>query len=149
VVQLILGIYNRIPYGTQYTSLLGYYHTDKRVFIMSRSVHPVDVLSNATKPEARVPDVEEHTSNGTAQQHSGFPKLDGRSLSHWLQIAQGDPLLNHRTTPVLPPTADFVIIGSGVSILPQAIKPRDSWLKAPSIAIRNIDRKALPCNLAG
>jgi hypothetical protein len=46
---------------------------------------------------------------------SGFPKRVNYSVSHWLQSVQGDPLLDHRTTPRLPPSADVVIIGSGVS----------------------------------
>jgi hypothetical protein len=83
---------------------------------MSRPLHLVDVLSSVTKPELEVPDVNEHASNDTAQKSSGFPKPHGRSVSHWLQIVQEDPLLNHRSTPELPPTADVVIIGSGVSI---------------------------------
>lgn len=46
----------------------------------------------------------------------GFPKLDGYSLSHWLQGVQGDELLGHRSTPEIPQSADIVIIGSGVSL---------------------------------
>jgi hypothetical protein len=48
----------------------------------------------------------------------GFPKQDGYSMSHWLQGVQGDALLDHRTTPDMPPSADIVIIGSGVSTPP-------------------------------
>lgn len=47
--------------------------------------------------------------------YSDFPKRHGRSLSHWLAIVQGDPLLAHRTTDDLPSSADIVVIGSGVS----------------------------------
>ena len=45
----------------------------------------------------------------------GFPKRDNYSISYWLQSVQGDPLLDHRTTPELPPSSDIVVIGSGVS----------------------------------
>ncbi|KAL4931087.1 NAD(P)/FAD-dependent oxidoreductase [Aspergillus undulatus] len=45
----------------------------------------------------------------------GFPKEGHYSLSYWLQGVQGDPLLNHRTTADLPPKADIVIIGSGLT----------------------------------
>lgn len=47
----------------------------------------------------------------------GFPKSVDYSISHWLQSVQDDPLLQHRTTPELPRSADIVIIGSGVRIL--------------------------------
>ncbi|CAH0019833.1 unnamed protein product, partial [Clonostachys rhizophaga] len=43
-----------------------------------------------------------------------FPK-DSRPLSTWLQDMQGHHLMNHRTTPGLPTTADIVIIGSGLT----------------------------------
>ncbi|PYH42519.1 NAD(P)/FAD-dependent oxidoreductase [Aspergillus saccharolyticus JOP 1030-1] len=45
----------------------------------------------------------------------GFPKQADYSISHWLQSVKDDPLLNHRTTPELPQSADVVIIGSGMS----------------------------------
>lgn len=47
----------------------------------------------------------------------GFPKPTGMSMSYWLLSAQGDPLLDHRTTATLPETADVVVIGSGVGHL--------------------------------
>ncbi|KAJ4523235.1 hypothetical protein HRR78_000730 [Exophiala dermatitidis] len=47
--------------------------------------------------------------------YSDFPKRHGRSLSHWLAIVQGDPLLAHRTTDDLPSSADIVVIGSGMT----------------------------------
>ncbi|KAK7214663.1 hypothetical protein V2G26_002666 [Clonostachys chloroleuca] len=43
-----------------------------------------------------------------------FPK-DSRPLSTWLQDMQGHHLMNHRTAPGLPATADIVIIGSGLT----------------------------------
>lgn len=45
---------------------------------------------------------------------SGFPKQGDRSVSYWLETVQDDPLLHHRSTADLSPTADIVIIGSGV-----------------------------------
>ncbi|KAK7397807.1 hypothetical protein QQX98_012822 [Neonectria punicea] len=45
----------------------------------------------------------------------GFPKQDNHSPSYWLQSVQGDPLLDHLTTPELPLSADIVIIGSGMT----------------------------------
>ncbi|KAI3281275.1 hypothetical protein DTO002I6_9889 [Penicillium roqueforti] len=50
-----------------------------------------------------------------AFENFGFPKRTNYSISHWLQSVQGDPLLDHRTTPELPASADIVIIGSGMS----------------------------------
>ncbi|RDW60293.1 hypothetical protein BP5796_11899 [Coleophoma crateriformis] len=55
------------------------------------------------------------SSTAIPQERYGFPKPDGYSLSYWLQGVQGDPLLNHRTTPEVPPSADIVIIGSGIT----------------------------------
>ncbi|EME89027.1 uncharacterized protein MYCFIDRAFT_27292 [Pseudocercospora fijiensis CIRAD86] len=46
---------------------------------------------------------------------SGFPKDEGASVSYWLRGVQGDPLLRHRTTHLLPGQADIVIVGSGIS----------------------------------
>ncbi|RFU32978.1 hypothetical protein B7463_g3391, partial [Scytalidium lignicola] len=50
---------------------------------------------------------------GISQECFGFPKQNGRSLSYWLQGVRCDPLLDHRSTPELPLSADIVIIGSG------------------------------------
>ncbi|KAF7544102.1 hypothetical protein G7Z17_g10218 [Cylindrodendrum hubeiense] len=58
-------------------------------------------------------DDKECASSGIAKERFGFPKQDSRSLSHWLQDARGDPLLNHLTTSELPLSADIVVIGSG------------------------------------
>lgn len=49
------------------------------------------------------------------QNSAGFPKSGTQRKSLWLQSVQGDALLNYRSTPDLPATADIVIIGSGVS----------------------------------
>jgi hypothetical protein len=54
-------------------------------------------------------------TNNITQERFGFPKQHGQSQSYWLHRVQGDALLNHRTTPDLPSSADIVIIGSGVS----------------------------------
>ncbi|KAL6399729.1 FAD dependent oxidoreductase [Ilyonectria robusta] len=54
-------------------------------------------------------------SAADTQTHAGFPKQKGFTLSHWLQDVQGNPLLNHRTTPELPQSADIAIIGSGMT----------------------------------
>jgi hypothetical protein len=56
----------------------------------------------------------------------GFPKQHGQSHSYWLEGAHGDELLNHRTTPDLPSSADIVIIGSGVSVAGDNC--REQWL---------------------
>jgi hypothetical protein len=66
---------------------------------------------NKTPPPSTAPSVDEVTLK-----RFGFPKQDGRALSYWLQQVQGDALLNHRTTPELPPSADIVVIGSGASV---------------------------------
>jgi hypothetical protein len=76
--------------------------------------------------------MDEAVSTGIPQERFGFPKQDGPSLSYWLQGVRSDHLLDHRTTPELPLSADIVIIGSGVSTPSRPTKPPDSWLKAPS-----------------
>lgn len=50
-----------------------------------------------------------------ARFRSGFPKQGDRSLSYWLETAQGDPLLHYQSSVDLPAKADIAIIGSGVS----------------------------------
>lgn len=62
-------------------------------------------------------DARDPVSRTQSHQRFGFPKQDGYSISPWLQDARGDQLLTHRTAPDLPPQADIVIIGSGVSRL--------------------------------
>ncbi|OKL64097.1 hypothetical protein UA08_00623 [Talaromyces atroroseus] len=57
----------------------------------------------------------------------GFPKRDNYSISHWLQSVQGDPLLDHRTTPDLPTSTDIVIIGSGMSGTVVAKGVSETW----------------------
>lgn len=69
-------------------------------------------------------------SAADTQTHAGFPKQKGFTLSHWLQDVQGNPLLNHRTTPELPQSADIAIIGSGVCIPQWASKPPNGGLTA-------------------
>lgn len=64
------------------------------------------------------------------QTRVGFPKRKGYTLSHWLHDVQGNPLLNHRTTPELPQSADIAVIGSGVCIPQWAIKLPDGELTA-------------------
>ncbi|ODN72873.1 hypothetical protein L202_08300 [Cryptococcus amylolentus CBS 6039] len=46
---------------------------------------------------------------------AGLPLAKGMSLSHWQQTTRSHPLLNERTTRVLPAEADIVVIGSGLS----------------------------------
>ncbi|KAJ6071620.1 hypothetical protein N7499_009634 [Penicillium canescens] len=65
----------------------------------------------------------------------GFPKRAGYSVSHWLQSVQDDPLLNHRTTPKLPPSADIVIIGSGISGTLIAQSVAETWPEKKSVII--------------
>ncbi|CAM1503167.1 Fc.00g079430.m01.CDS01 [Cosmosporella sp. VM-42] len=57
----------------------------------------------------------------------GFPRKSGSSVSYWLQGVQGDPLLNHRTTPELPSSADIVVIGSGITGTLVAKSCLDTW----------------------
>jgi glycine/D-amino acid oxidase-like deaminating enzyme len=59
--------------------------------------------------------VEEYASNPPKEARTGFPKQVEQSLSYWLQQVRCDPLLDHRTTEILPTDADTVIIGSGIS----------------------------------
>ncbi|KAF4119477.1 FAD dependent oxidoreductase [Geosmithia morbida] len=58
---------------------------------------------------------EDATSASIGRSRSGYPKQDGSSVSAWLEAAQGDALLDHSSAPTLPPEADIVIIGSGLS----------------------------------
>ncbi|KAF2489229.1 DAO-domain-containing protein [Lophium mytilinum] len=73
-------------------------------------------MSNPTNPTppATVKNSQPESTT-TPPERFGFPKQGSRSLSYWLQSVQGDPLLNHRTTPELPKSADIVVIGSGLS----------------------------------
>lgn len=54
-----------------------------------------------------------------AGKRTGYPLPAGQSYSYWLQGVRCDPLLDHRSTETLPTEVDTVIIGSGVSLLPQ------------------------------
>jgi len=74
--------------------------------------------------------IKEAGSQGVSKEWFGFPKPDGSSRSHWLHGVEGDELLDHRTTPTLPPWADIVIIGSGVSSSDDEEHTRDGWLKS-------------------
>lgn len=65
-----------------------------------------------------------------AFENFGFPKRTNYSISHWLQSVQGDPLLDHRTTPELPASADIVIIGSGVSVFRCSCNLSEGLLRA-------------------
>ncbi|KAH7177066.1 FAD dependent oxidoreductase [Dactylonectria macrodidyma] len=62
-----------------------------------------------------------------AQKSFGFPKPDGHLLSHWLQDAESDLLLNHHTTPELPTSVDIVVIGSGMTGTLVAKHCVDTW----------------------
>ncbi|KAJ9148274.1 FAD dependent oxidoreductase-domain-containing protein [Pleurostoma richardsiae] len=57
----------------------------------------------------------------------GFPKENDISRSCWLLSVEGDPLLNHVTTPKLPSSADIVVIGSGMSGTLVAKHCIDTW----------------------
>lgn len=72
--------------------------------------------SSVTLPNSSTAlNVEEYASPLTPQMRTGFPKQGGQSLSYWLQQVRSDPLLDLRTTDVLPEDADTVIIGSGIT----------------------------------
>ncbi|KAL5333332.1 FAD dependent oxidoreductase-domain-containing protein [Aspergillus crustosus] len=74
------------------------------------------------------PNVEESLAGSAAHpERYGFPKEGEYSLSYWLQGVQGDPLLNHRTTPELPASADIVIIGSGMTGTLVAKQATEAW----------------------
>ncbi|KAL2867297.1 NAD(P)/FAD-dependent oxidoreductase [Aspergillus lucknowensis] len=74
-----------------------------------------------------VPDFEESPSTISTHDRHGFPKEGHYSLSYWLQGVQGDPLLNYRTTPELPSSADVVIIGSGMTGTLIAYHYKERW----------------------
>jgi hypothetical protein len=73
----------------------------------------------AGEVKGELPATTEAPTTNVPKHRFGFPKnlKEGVSLSHWLKTVQGDPLLDHRTTPDLPTSADIVIIGSGVCLL--------------------------------
>ncbi|OTB07281.1 hypothetical protein M426DRAFT_86393 [Hypoxylon sp. CI-4A] len=69
-----------------------------------------------TTPESHaILNVDDYASADVDGNWTGFPKTSGQSLSYWLQGVRCDPLLDHRTTPDLPRSADTVIIGSGIT----------------------------------
>ena len=55
-------------------------------------------------------------STDKARPSTAYPLEHGMSVSLWLETVRNNPLLDHRTTPELPATAEVVIIGSGVSL---------------------------------
>ncbi|EFX01761.1 FAD dependent oxidoreductase superfamily [Grosmannia clavigera kw1407] len=65
--------------------------------------------------------------SGASKPRFGFPKATGSSMSYWLLSAQGDQLLDYRTTDTLPETADIVIIGSGMTGTLTAKHCLDTW----------------------
>ncbi|KAL3453240.1 FAD dependent oxidoreductase-domain-containing protein [Aspergillus insuetus] len=73
------------------------------------------------------PSVGESVSPNVLQERHGFPKEGRYSLSYWLQGVQGDPLLNHRTTPEIPPEVDIVVIGSGMTGTLVAKHSKETW----------------------
>ncbi|KAI0004438.1 DAO-domain-containing protein [Xylariaceae sp. FL0662B] len=75
----------------------------------------VAIATTTPKLHASLNVLDEYASAGTDGHWTGFPKPSGQSLSYWLQGVRCDPLLDHRTTPELPPSADTVIIGSGIT----------------------------------
>lgn len=82
-------------------------------------IQPSSLLADVTKSPGSDADrdISEAASTGSLPERYGFPRQGGQSRSYWLQGVQGDALLDHRTTPKVPPSADIVIIGSGVSAL--------------------------------
>lgn len=55
-------------------------------------------------------------STDKARPSTAYPLEHGMSVSLWLETVRNNPLLDQRTTPELPATAEVVIIGSGVSL---------------------------------
>ncbi|KAL4773191.1 FAD dependent oxidoreductase-domain-containing protein [Aspergillus nidulans var. acristatus] len=73
--------------------------------------------------------------NAAQSTRFGFPKEGRYSLSYWLQGVQGDPLLNHRTTPDLPSSADIVIIGSGITGTLAAKHCKEAWAEKSVVVL--------------
>lgn len=88
-------------------------------------IHPLEMPSKSLSE--LVPPVGTEGQPGSAdkaQSSTSFPLEQGMSISLWLETVRGNPLLDHRSTPDLPSTADVVIIGSGVSALGSAVESR-------------------------
>lgn len=80
----------------------------------------VDIVGVTINGNRDTLNVDDYGSPDAARTRTGFPRPEGQSLSYWLQGVRANPLLDHRTTPDLPESADTVIIGSGVS---QPVRP--------------------------
>lgn len=80
-----------------------------------RQVETASASGVTTTDSPAVLNVSDHAFPDVDGNWTGFPKQTGQSLSYWLQGVRCDPLLDHRSTPELPASADIVIIGSGVS----------------------------------
>lgn len=65
----------------------------------------------------------------------GFPKENDLSRSCWLLSVEGDPLLNHVTTPKLPASADIVVIGSGMTGTLVAKHCIDTWAEKSVVVL--------------
>ncbi|KAK7973070.1 FAD dependent oxidoreductase [Apiospora saccharicola] len=92
---------------------------------------PAEVITGVTKPDTSAAlNVDESISDGRGTDgngHWGFPRPKGQSLSYWLQQVRCDELLDHRTAERLPPTADTVIIGSGITGSLVAKSHKETW----------------------
>ncbi|KAL4814714.1 FAD dependent oxidoreductase-domain-containing protein [Aspergillus spinulosporus] len=87
-------------------------------------------------PRPTIPSVKESPPGNAAQPtRFGFPKEGRYSLSYWLQGVQEDPLLNHRTTPDLPSSADIVIIGSGLTGTLAAKHCKEAWARRSVVVL--------------
>lgn len=80
-----------------------------------RQVQAASASGVTTAESPAVLNVSDHAFPDVEGNWTGFPKQSGQSLSYWLQGVRCDPLLDHRSSPELPGSADIVIIGSGVS----------------------------------
>lgn len=80
-----------------------------------RQVESASASGVTTAGSPAVLNVSDHAFPDVDGNWTGFPKQTGQSLSYWLQGVRCDPLLDHRSTPDLPASADIVVIGSGVS----------------------------------
>ncbi|KAH8788188.1 FAD dependent oxidoreductase-domain-containing protein [Diaporthe sp. PMI_573] len=80
-----------------------------------RQVQPASASGVTTADSPAALNVSDHAFPDVDGNWTGFPKQSGQSLSYWLQGVRCDPLLDHRSTPELPGSADIVIIGSGIT----------------------------------
>lgn len=88
-----------------------------------RQVETASASGVTTADSPAVLNVSDHAFPDVDGNWTGFPKQTGQSLSYWLQGVRCDPLLDHRSTPEVPPSADIVVIGSGVSCSAPAMSP--------------------------